>query len=66
LHRDHLASSKALPAQGISHSTIRHAKAGSWLGDGDFLVTHFDKQIVHVAAQIVLTRQPDDASASHM
>ena len=35
----------------ISHSTICHAKSGSWLGDSDFLVTHFDRQIVHVAAQ---------------
>ena len=35
----------------LSHSTICHAKSGSWLGDDNVLVTYFDRQIVHVAAQ---------------
>ena len=42
---------KRLQHRLISRSTICHAKAGSWLGDGDFLVTHFDRHIVRVAAQ---------------
>jgi len=35
-----------------SLATRRYVReSGSWLGDCDFLVTHFDREIVHVAAQ---------------